>query len=130
MSEQAPLNLGSYNPLNLLAVSSFGTLQMSCSGETLVNYQISLSAGGSGSFPQRKLFNGSNTLNYNLYTDLTLLTIWGNGTSGTSVVSGSQVCVLTLPCTVSKNVYGSIPAGQSTVAPGSYADSVLVTVTY
>lgn len=115
---------GNYNALSGLAVDSVGSVSVSCL--LSLGYTVSLSSGGAGSFSPRQLINGGNTLNYNLYTDPTYLTIWGDGSGGTATVSGS-IGLLLLP--VNHVVYGRIPAGQNAAA-GSYTDTISVTVTY
>ncbi len=115
---------GSYNSLAGLAVDSVGSVSVSC--VLSLGYTISLSPGGAGSFAPRQLNNGGNTLNYNLYTNPTYLTVWGDGSGGTGTVPGS-IGLLLLP--VNHVVYGRIPAGQNAAA-GSYTDTISVTVTY
>jgi spore coat protein U-like protein len=67
--------------------------------------------------------NGTNVLNYGLFSNGTWTTNWGN-TSGTNWVSGTGN-----GAAQGLTVYGQIPAGQY-VTPGSYADTIGVTVTY
>ncbi len=67
--------------------------------------------------------NGRALLNYGLYSNGTWTTNWGN-TSGTNWVSGTGN-----GAAQNITVYGQIPAGQY-VTPGSYADTIAVTVTY
>jgi spore coat protein U-like protein len=71
----------------------------------------------------RQMQNGTNLLNYGLFSNGTWTTNWGN-TLATNWVSGSGTGVAQ-PLTV----YGQIPAGQY-VTPGSYTDTIAVTVTY
>ena len=84
-------------------------------------YSLSLST-GAGTYASRTLLNGSFTLSYNLYTDAARLTIWGDGSSGTSTVSGNAK-------NATHTVYGRIPASQN-VHAGSYSDTIIVTITY
>ncbi|HZX31656.1 MAG TPA: spore coat U domain-containing protein [Rhodocyclaceae bacterium] len=124
-------SFGSYNPASLLATDGVGNVRVACSTvliNVLVGYTISLSAGSSGSYAVRRLQNGSNHLNYNLYSDFTRLTVWGDGSGGSSSVSDSYLLVV-LTLARDYPVYGRIPAGQN-VPAGSYADTILVTVNY
>ena len=74
---------------------------------------------------------GANQLAYNLYTDNTYLTAWGDGSGGSqSVSSGILLDVLGLSPQQTHWIYGRIPGSQTTVAPGSYIDTITVTVTY
>ncbi len=115
---------GNYNSLSGLAVDSVGSVSVSCL--LSLGYTISLSTGGAGTFSPRQLNNGGNTLDYNLYTNPTYLSVWGDGSASTATVSGS-IGLLLLP--VNHVVYGRIPAGQNAAA-GSYTDTISVTVTY
>jgi spore coat protein U-like protein len=121
---------GNYDPLSSLPTDSTGQVSVTCTNlvNLLVSYTVALSTGVSGSYSNRQLASGSNRLNYNLYTDLTHLLVWGDGTSGTSTVSNTFLVVLA-GITANHTVYGRIPARQN-VAVGSYSDTITVTVTY
>jgi spore coat protein U-like protein len=73
------------------------------------------------------------TLVYNLYTTLTHTTVWGDGTAGTTTISGSFTVPVGLGASGSdiKTVYGLTGAPQN-VTPGAYstASNITVTVTY
>ena len=103
------------------AATGTGTISVSCSNGA--SYTIGLDQGtGTGhSATARVLMNGSNVLNYELYTEVALTNIWD---TSTHVYSGTGN-----GATQSVSVYGQISASQSVVA-GSYSDSVTVTVTY
>ena len=118
------VDFGGYDPFSGAAVDSTGTVTVSC--DIINTYSIALSTGGSGSYTPRTLFNGSYTLDYNLFVDSALSTIWGDGTGGTSTSSGS-IGLLLLPN--DHTIYGRIPGGQNPAA-GSYSDTITVTVTY
>lgn len=115
---------GTYEPFSGSAVDSTGSIEVSCL--VSLGYTVSLSTGSGGSYNPRALSSGGNTLNYNLFLDSARSTIWGDGSSGTSVASG-EISVLLFP--VSHTVYGRIPGGQNPVV-GSYADTITVTVTF
>lgn len=74
--------------------------------------------------------SGSNPLSYNLYTNSSRTTIWGDGTGGTSIISRNFILGLLGSITLTNNVYGRLPAGQTTAAVGSYGDTITVTVNY
>ena len=77
------------------------------------------------------LSSGMNTLSYNLYADAGRTSVWGDGTGGSVAVESSVLLdVLGWAPTQSFTVYGRIGAGQTGAVPGSYADTVSVTVTY
>jgi len=109
---------GSYNVFNSTATDITGSVSVTCNRST--PYTIALST-GSGTYSSRSLKNGANVLSYNLFTDATRLTIWGDGSSGTQTVSGSST-------NGTFTVYGRVAARQN-VKAGSYTDSVTVTIT-
>ncbi|MDE2069775.1 MAG: spore coat protein U domain-containing protein [Gammaproteobacteria bacterium] len=124
------VNFGNYNPLNVASVTGTSTLTFQCpSGvpRSGITYTISLSS-GSGTYVQRTLTSGGNVLNYNLYTDSTLTTVWGDGSSGSTTVS-TTVSRPQARAGVTNTVYGNIPAQQDMI-PGSYTDTITVTVTF
>lgn len=88
-------------------------------------YNIGLNAGTStgATINQRKMSSGVNTLNYQLYSNATRTTIWGN-TPGTDTVTGVGTGLA-----VDHTVYGSVPAAQ-VVPAGDYQDVITVTVSY
>lgn len=126
----SPVIFGNYDPLSATPVTGAGTLTFQCQSGVSgggITYTIALSS-GSGTFVQRTLTSGPKVLNYNLYTDSTLTTIWGDGSSGTSKVS-TTVTKPQASAGVTNTVYGIIPAMQD-VVPGSYSDNITVTVTF
>jgi spore coat protein U-like protein len=104
-------------------VPGTSTIQVTCTNTT--PYTIGLDAGtGSGAtVAVRKMTSGGATVNYSLYTDSAHSNVWGN-TIGTDTVAGTGN-----GSAQSFTVYGQIPS-QTTPAPGNYADTITVTVTY
>lgn len=88
-------------------------------------YTVALDKGTStgGSITQRLLINGSATVNYNLYTNSPGGTLWGDGTNGVTLGGTGNGAAQTI------TIYGRVPI-QTTAAPGTYTDTVTVTVTY
>ena len=124
---------GTYNPFSATATDSAGNVQVQChrSGSgSFISYIISLSKGGSGTYTPRYMFHlVVNHLNYNLYTTTARVTIWGDGTSGTSKISDSYSISGNETETRNYIPYGRIPALQN-IVPGTYTDTITVTVTY
>lgn len=126
------LAFGAYAPISGGSqVDGSATLTVTCGALVLgglIAYDIDLSTGSSGSFSSRNMSNGSHNLTYNLYTDSNRTTIWGDGTSSTSIVSDSYTLSL-----VSTNrdytIYGRIDASQN-VSAGNYSDTITATVTF
>ena len=106
------------------AVNSTGTVTVNCIGSA--SFTVALSTGGSGSFSPRNMGSGTNRLQYNLYTDSAHTQVWGDGTSGT-VTNNSSFGLL--GGTVTFTSFGQVPA-QSAPAPGTYTDTITVTVSY
>lgn len=122
---------GGYNPFSATPLDSTGDIAVSCSLggiiSLLVSYEIKLATGGSGGYSPRRMSNGANTLNYNLYTTSGRGTIWGNGSSSGTV---SDSYLLGIGTTVRHyGVYGRVPALQN-ARSGGYLDSITVTVEY
>jgi len=116
------VSFGAIDPLGAGAIDSTGQVSVTC--DPGGNYQVELGA-GTGSYAQREMTGpGSGVLDYNLYTDVSRSVVWGDGTVGSAVVSGSDGGAGT-----THTVYGRIPASQSPVA-GSYADNIIVTVVF
>jgi spore coat protein U-like protein len=111
-----------FNPYNVFATLNndiTGTITIRCNPTAA--YSLSLST-GAGTYGSRALVNGPYTLGYNLYTDATRVTIWGDGSAGTSTVSGNAK-------NATHTVYGRIPARQN-AHTGNYTDTIVVTITY
>ena len=104
-----------------LVDTTTGTVRLTCGGVAglLIPFNIALSPGSSGSYSGRRLRSGGNTLAYNLYTDATYTTVWGDGSSATQLVSsGVTLDLLGLAPAQVFSVYGRIPGRQTTVRPG------------
>jgi spore coat protein U-like protein len=100
-----------------------GTLSIQCSPS--LPYTVSLNGGNSGATnpTQRQMsFSGAN-VTYGLYRDAARTLPWGS-TVGTDTASGTGTGV-----TQTQTAYGRV-AAQTTPKPGSYTDSVVVTVGY
>lgn len=124
---------GTYDPFTALPRDSTGSVSVYCAAHATaltLAYSVSLSAGGSGNVAARTLSSGAHLLGYQLYTGPLRLVPWGDATGGTSKVFGSLLLNLVLPVSDTHTVYGRIPAGQTSVGAGNYADTITVTVSY
>jgi spore coat protein U-like protein len=122
INSASTLNFGT---LGVLASNTdqTSTIQVACTNTTPYNIGLDPGAGTGATVAVRKLTSGANTVNYTLYSDSGRTTVWGNTVSTDTVAAtGNGVAQ-------SYTVYGRIPA-QTTPAPGSYADTITVTVTY
>jgi spore coat protein U-like protein len=122
----AALDFGTYDPAATGADNNTGFVSVYCNGS--INAQLSLSVGngvGASYSGGRKMTRaGGATLLYNLYVDLARSQVFGDG-SRNSVkldIHGNN--------NLNQPVYGRIPALQTAVPPGNYADIVLVTISY
>jgi spore coat protein U-like protein len=125
---------GVYNPLNPVPTLSNGTVTATCNyvsgGATTVTLVSSYSAGSGGSYANRSMLSGANRLSYNLYFDAAFTQIRGDGTGGSQTGGASlTVSSSSRSASASSTIYGRMPAGQNAV-PGSYADTIVVTITY
>ncbi|MFG6487461.1 spore coat U domain-containing protein [Roseateles sp. BYS78W] len=124
---------GTYNPLAFGNTDTTGAVKVDCGGVAglLIPFNIAISAGSGGSYANRRMKSGSNSLGYNLYTDASFTTVWGDGSSATQLVSsGVTLDALGLAPTQNFTVYGRIPGRQLTTVPGVYSDTINVTLTY
>lgn len=119
---------GNYDPLDNANSDNTGSVSVTCTGSATATYTIAASA-GTGTYLARKMVSGSQVLSYNVYIDNTRMTIWGDGSSGTSSISGS-ITATSGGATQTSTVYGRIPSGQQAASVGSYNDILTVTVTY
>lgn len=115
---------GIYSTLDVAPTDTAGTLQVSCD-TTTVAYTLLLSPGGAGSYAPRTLAGGTYTLAYNLYTDALHTIVWGDGSGGSTTVSGA----FALPGAIDHTVYGRLPAQQN-VGTGAYTDTITVTLNF
>ena len=131
------LNFGVYDPAATTADDSVGTITVTCrhlSGSAdRVNYTVTLSNGLNGtSATTRAMASGTRRLGYNVFRDPARTQTWGTGSGGTVIASGSMTVGPgngnNLKTAV-HSVYGRIPQLQD-AAPGTYADTMVVTLTF
>jgi spore coat protein U-like protein len=109
---------GSYDWLSPVPLDAVGNIRVVC--DTSVSFSVALGA-GNGSAAGRRLTSGSEHLDYELYTNASRTSVWGDGITGSDVsVTGESV---DLP------VYGRIPPRQN-VPANTYFDTIMVTISY
>jgi spore coat protein U-like protein len=124
----AAVAFGAYDPIVTnasTAASATGTINTTCTSGDATTITLGQGAnagtGSTAAAPVRRMANGTNYLNYSLYTNSGHTTVF-DGSTGVAVTgTGAQV---------GTSVYGSIPAGQNTLPAGSYSDTVVATVTF
>lgn len=122
--------LGPYNPLTGTAVNVTNGVYVTCSSTTAnssVGYTVNFSGGNSGTNSPRQLLSGANVLNYRTYSDSSRTMEFVTGVACTTnyVISAangsqSQFCY----------TYYTILGGQTTAYPGSYSDTLAITINY
>jgi spore coat protein U-like protein len=127
----ASVSFGAYQ--RTLTLNGSGTVYVNCrltsgQGQTGVPYSIAMSTGQSGTYMMRTLSTSSAaTLQYNLYTDSSYSSVWGDGSGGTGVVSG---VLLGTSFSRTHPIYGRISAIQNT-PKGSFSDpAVQATISF
>ena len=128
------LSFGAYDPVSANASSELdqtATLTVTCTNGAAANITLdqgtNAATGSTDSAPLRRLkLDASNFLSYSLWQDSGHATVWGNTTSSPNT-SESYTGTGT---SGTVTVYGKIAGGQTTVHAGSYADTVVVTVSF
>jgi spore coat protein U-like protein len=121
-----PIAFGNYDGTVEVDVSQ--NLSVRCTKN--LPYTIRLDGGAAGSFAPRKLAKGTDLLEYNLFTDGARSTVWGNGTSGSTVAGTGNG--MGLASAVSHTIYARLfnNAANQLAPVGNYADTVTVEVAY
>ena len=122
-----PLGFGNYTPAaGALTVNT--TVNVKCTKSTPFTVALNGGSTAGGTITQRLMTNGTDTLQYNLYTTAAFATLFGDGTTG-STMPGVGTGLATA---VALTVFGSLPdnAANQAVSTGAYADTINVTVTY
>jgi spore coat protein U-like protein len=102
-------------------VRSTSSMSIRCSVNTAYRIQLSYGGNASGTTRNMKKLTGTELVSYQLSNTLDGTT-WGDGTSGTAVVTGTGD-----GNSSSLTVYGRVPV-QSTPSPGDYKDTITATV--
>jgi len=121
------LAFGNYTPAaGALAVNT--TVNVKCTKGTTFTVALNGGATAGGTITQRLMTNGTDNLQYNLYTTAAFSTLFGDGTTGVTM-PGTGTGLATA---VAVTVFGSLPdnATNQGVSTGAYVDTVGVTVTY
>ena len=127
------MNFGNLDPLALpgspIRVTSTISILCNAAASSLV---MSLSTGTANSFSPRSMNDGNgHTLTYNIYTDNTYTTVFGDGTAGTQTVPPT----LQSGTTYTISMFGQLPETGKAIASidpykGTYTDTITVTLTF
>jgi spore coat protein U-like protein len=120
------INFGDYGGL---PVQAQGTIEVNCIME--LEYEIALDIGQHGTLSRQMKDASTNLLNYEIFMDPGVATIWGDGCVD-SPTYGSEVCAGSftgIGSVQTYTTYGFI-SGSQQVPTGEYTDVVGVTVWY
>lgn len=125
---------GAYDVLNASPTDTQGEFLVTCTRDggpanTLLTVSIGPSA-ASGTVSTRQMVRsgGAERLGYNLYRDAARVNVWGQ-TVGLDTVSRTLNVPNKASATASIPIYARIPAQQD-LRIGTYADSLVITVSY
>lgn len=120
-----PITLGNIDATSTAARDATGAIAVTCTNGAA--WSAAADAGQTaGATPgARQMTNGTDLLNYALYSDTTRTTLWGDGTAGTSAITDTGTGVVQ-----NKTIYASVLPGQTSAHIGTYTDQINVTVTY
>ena len=110
------------NPGTTLVASNIdaqSTVSVTCTSGS--PYSIGMDNGANASGTQRRMKTGANFLNYNLYVDAGRSTTWTTAAPALGTGNGSAQSV---------SIYGRVPSIGTAPPPGTYSDTVLMTITY
>ena len=122
------LQFGGADVTDGAAHAGTGGLDVMCTSGTAWTATADVGTGANATMALRGMTStggGGQKLNYVLYNDNTTTSPWGDGTAGSSPITGTGTGVV-VPIVLA----GSIPLGQTNAPAGTYADVVQVTVNY
>lgn len=105
-------------------VDATSSISVQCTLTTPYNIGLDAGDGTGATTSDRRMTSGGNTVSYALYRDSARSLNWGDNIAGGDTVSDTGNGL-----TQTKTVYGRVPS-QSGVTPGTYTDTIEVTVTY
>lgn len=120
-------NLG-FAPYTGAKIDATAVVNITCISGTSYNIAMGTGVGTGATVVSRFMTNQSlsdQLLEYKLYSDSGGTVPWGDGTSGTSKVTGTAT-----GSAQSHTIYGTIPAGQVGRKTGTYSDTVTVTLEF
>jgi spore coat protein U-like protein len=114
--------------LTSAAVTGSTTVAVTCSNTS--PYSIGMGQGANYTSSNR-MASGSNYLPYTLYTDSGYTHPWTTGATSTTCTVANQCYLGTGNGSAqSVTIYGQVPVTAAAPAPGTYSDTVLMTITY
>ena len=125
----APVAFGAYDPIVTNASADLdgaGSVTVTCTDGAVTTITLGQGANAAGgstdAAPQPQMASGTDLLSYALFSDSGRTTVWGN-TALTGVAhTGTGTATVV-------DVFGRVASGQN-VPAGSYADTVVATITF
>jgi spore coat protein U-like protein len=94
-------------------------------------YSIGMGQGNNYSGGSNRMASAGNYLPYTLYVDAAYTHPWTTGATNSSCTTVNDCYLGTGNGSAqSVNIYGQVPTTASAPTPGTYADTVLMTITY
>jgi spore coat protein U-like protein len=129
------------NPATLVFASTAGTslIATAVNGSSTVSvtctngspYSIAMDNGANASGSQRRMISGGNFLNYNLYVDAAHTLPWSTAIDSTTCTTSGDCFLGTGNGSAqSINIYGVVPTTATAPPPGTYTDTVTMTITF
>ena len=120
------MGFANYDPSSAEDLLGTATIESTCTAGGTAKITLgqgsSADSGSTEAAPARRMILGSEYLSYAIYSDTGRTAVWGDTADTGKGITGTGSAANTL-------VYGKITAGQA-VGSGSFADSVVVTLTY
>lgn len=124
------LSFGPYDSFSAVPLDTTGTVSVTCDEAPPPDVVIAIGPSSQGGFSPRAMKHAARAerLEYNLFSDPSRSSVWGDGTAGTSTVSLFLKNVTKNRPRIS-TIYGRVFPRQD-VPAGSYRDSLVVTITW
>ena len=127
----ATLDFGPNPGTTLVAanIDAQSTVSVTCTSGS--PYSIGMDNGANASGTQRRMKTGANFLNYNLYVDAGRSNAWTTASTNIACTTANSCALGTGSGSAqSVSIYGRVPSIGTAPPPGTYTDTVLMTITY
>ena len=115
--------------LTAAAVTGSTTVSVTCTNTS--PYSIGMGQGNNYSGGSNRMASAGNFLPYTLYVDAAYTHPWTTGATNTTCTTTNDCYLGTGSGSAqSINIYGQVPTTASAPPPGTYSDTVLMTITY
>lgn len=107
------------------AIDAATTVDVACTNRGPFSVRFDRGTAAGARFDTRKLSNGTDTVDYTLYSDAARSQVLGDATDGSTQLTGTGDGERT-----TFTVFGRVFAGQGAKSPGVYTDTVTATLGY